>query len=81
MNGSLKSCQGWKVDDGKSKRPQSQKNSYSFISPEGVVYEDIKNLTEFAEQLGFGFERSGFSSLVSGRLTTYHKWRLVIDNE
>ena len=75
INGDLKSCMGWKIDDGKSKRPRSQKNSYSFMSPEGVVYKDIKNLTEFAEQFGLWY--SGFCSLVSGRLATYHKWRLV----
>lgn len=75
INGDLKSCMGWKIDDGKSKRPQSQKNSYSFMSPEGTIYKDIKNLTEFAEQFGLWY--SGFCSLVSGRLATYHKWKLV----
>jgi hypothetical protein len=72
--GKLKTHRGWRIDDGLSKRPQSWRKSFTFISPTGVIFTGITNVTEFADR--FGLRYSGFSNLATGRLKTYKKWKL-----
>jgi hypothetical protein len=74
LNGLLKTHKRWRIDDGLSKRPQSWSKSHTFISPTGVIFTGITNVTEFADR--FGLKYGGFSRLVCGSRQTYKKWKL-----
>lgn len=79
MKGKLKTYKGWRRNDIASVRPQSKRYSYSFVSPEGVLYSDVRNLTEFAEQNNLN--GSSLNSLVHGRRRSVYGWTLFINKE
>lgn len=47
----------------------------TFISPEGVIYKDIKNISEFARTQGFS-ESRGFRRLAQGIQKVYKGWTI-----
>jgi len=75
LKGRLKTCNGWKVLDGKTKRPQSQSKSFAFVSPDGNTYKNIANVTEFAES--HGLNRSSLSSVATGKRASLFGWKLL----
>jgi hypothetical protein len=85
LHGKLKTHKGWSLEGATVTRPQSQRKSYTFLSPVGIVHEGVRNLTEFAEQQELCL--SSLSKLVSGKRKTLHGWMLldkvslVIDTE
>lgn len=46
------------------------------ISPDGVVYDQIKNLNEFAKE--HGLDSSGLCKVYKGKLKSVHGWKLFI---
>ena len=45
-----------------------------FVSPDGVVYDDIYNLAEFARE--HGLDLSGAYKLLNGKLKKHRGWKL-----
>ena len=74
INGKSKTYKGWKVLDGKTKRPQSQSKSFAFISPDGTIYRNVANITEFAE--AHKLKASSLSSLATGKRSSLFGWKI-----
>lgn len=75
ISGKLKTLKGWRINDGKSKRPQSRRRKFSLVSPSGVKYTKITNITEFAEI--HGLKCASLSKLVNGQRTSLFGWKLL----
>lgn len=54
-------------------------HAYSFISPEGIVHDNITNLTKFCNE--HNLRMKGMSKLHCGRLKSYFKWKKNINNK
>lgn len=51
-------------------------HSYSFMSPENIVYNNITNLTEFSNQ--HGLKMKGMSKLHRGSIKSYYGWKKIV---
>ena len=53
-------------------------HSYSFISPDGIIYKNITNLTNFCDE--HNLKMKGMSKLHCGGVKSYFKWTKNINN-
>ncbi len=54
-------------------------HTYSFISPDSIIYENIVNLTEFCKK--HDLKMKGMSKLHCGKAKSYFKWKKYNNNE
>jgi group I intron endonuclease len=75
ISGKLKTYKGWRLKNGKSIRPQSLKKTWNIISPSGEIYNNITNLTEFAEL--YNLNPSSFNKMANGKRNSLFGWKVV----
>lgn len=73
-NGKLYAHKGWTYINPKEK---SIRVYGPFVSPDGKVYSDIKNLTEFCKE--HGLAKSGMSRLENGKIQVNKGWTKLIE--
>lgn len=75
LNGTEKSISGYRLIDTNMHQHGNRKSTYpSIISPEGVVFRDITNATEFSRT--YKLNRPSLTQLMNGKIKVYKGWRL-----
>lgn len=73
-NGKVLSFRGWTAIDADRTR-MMEKGVFGFISPDGAIYEDIANLSQFSED--HGLIPSAMSMVHAGKIGHHRGWRRI----
>lgn len=69
----------WNSSDGQANIARRQKTYIGVISPDGVVYSPITNLSRFAKE--HGLDIRDLRHLVHGRQKIYHGWVALVESD